>query len=58
MEKTDVAMSIAGSAVASREVRNKASRVAFPPMNCAMTAAAEHIAMNVDCDLDLMTTVL
>jgi hypothetical protein len=39
-------------------VRNNASRVAFPLMNCAMTAAAAHIAMNVDWDLVLMTFVL
>jgi hypothetical protein len=58
MEKMDVAMSIIGSAVASREVRKRASRVAFPLMNCAMTAAAQHIAMNVDWDLDLMTFAL
>src|SRR5215510_9814302 len=55
IEKTEVAMSIIGSAVASREVRNKASRVAFPLINCAITAAAQHIAMNVDWDLGFMT---
>jgi len=55
IEKTDVAMSIIGSAVASSEVRNRASRVAFPLMNCAITAAAQHIAMNVDWDLGFMT---
>jgi hypothetical protein len=55
IEKIEVAMSIIGSAVASSEVRNRASRVAFPLMNCAMTAAAQHIVMNVDWDLDLMT---
>ena len=51
-------MSIIGSAVASSEVRNKASRVAFPLMNCAITAAAQHIAMNVDWDLGFMTLCL
>ena len=55
IEKADVAISIIGSAVASSEVRNKASRVAFPLMNCAITAAAQHIAMNVDWDLGFMT---
>src|SRR5262249_16502973 len=55
IEKTAVAMSIIGSAVGSREVRNNASRVAFPLINCAMTAAAQHIAMNVERDLGFMT---
>ena len=43
MEHTDVAMSMAGSAVKSSEVRNSASRVALPLTNWAVTAAAaEH----------------
>src|SRR5215510_5436888 len=55
IEKTEVAMSIIGSAVGSSDVRNKASRVAFPLINCAITAAAQHIAMSVDWDLGFMT---
>ena len=37
IEKIEVAISIIGSAVTSSEVRNNASRVAFPPTNCAVT---------------------
>ena len=36
-----MATSIAGSAVMSRDVRNRASRVALPPTNSAETAAAD-----------------
>ena len=48
MEHTDVAISIAGSAVKSSEVRNSASRVALPPTNCAITAAAQIIVVAID----------
>src|SRR5215470_10318936 len=58
MEKTDVAMSIIGNAVASSDDRNRASRVAFPLMNCAVTDAAQHMAMNIDWDRDRMTFAL
>ena len=47
-EQTDVAISIAGSAVKSSEVRNSASRVALPPTNCAVTAAAQIIVVTMD----------
>ena len=53
----DVAISIMGSAVAPSDVRNKASRVAFPLTNCAVTAAAQHIAMRVERDLEPMSVV-
>ncbi len=46
-EQTDVAISIAGRAVKSSDVRNRASRVAFPLMNWAVTAAAHNIAVNI-----------
>ena len=45
MENTEVAMSIAGSAVKSSEVRNSASRVALPLTNWALTAAAQSMAV-------------
>ena len=46
IEQADVAMSIAGSAVKSSEVRNSASRVALPATNCAVTAAAQSVAVS------------
>ena len=48
IEHTDVAISIVGSAVKSIEVRNSASRVALPLTNCAVTAAAQNIAVRVE----------
>jgi hypothetical protein len=54
----EVAISIIGSAVTSSELRNNASRVAFPPTNCAVTDAAQHMAMRVERALDVMTWLL
>ena len=45
MEKMDVAMTIAGSAVTSSLARNSASRAALAPTNCAVTRAAQMIAV-------------
>src|SRR5437762_8132008 len=45
IEQTDVAMSIIGSAVKSRDVRNSASRVALPLTNCAVTTAEQRSAV-------------
>ena len=53
IEQTEVASSIAGSAVKSSEVRNSASRMALPVTNCAVTAAALSIAATTDRDLAL-----
>ena len=53
-KKIEVAISIIGSAVTSSELRNNASRVAFPPTNCAVTDAAQHMAMRVERALDVM----
>ncbi len=51
MEHIDVAMSIAGSAVTCSEVRKSASRVALPPTNSAVTAAAQIIAVVIARDV-------
>ena len=51
IEHTDVATSIAGSAVISRVVRNKASRVALPPTNSAETTAAASAAISIERDV-------
>ena len=48
IEHTDVAINIAGSALKSSEVRNNASRVALPPTNWAVTAAAHAIAVRIE----------
>ncbi len=48
IEQTDVAINIAGSALKSSEVRNNASRVALPPTNWAVTAAAQAMAVRID----------
>src|SRR5678809_1382716 len=48
IDTIDVPMSIIGSALTLRDVRKRASRVALPPTNSAVTAAAHHIAMTVD----------
>src|SRR4051812_15212142 len=50
IEKTDVAITIVGSAVKSSDARNSASRVALPPMNCAVTAPAQIIAVTIEPD--------
>src|SRR5687767_15908632 len=54
IDTTAVAMTIAGSDVTSRLARYKASRVAFPAMNCAVTAAAQSMAVStaVRCDAE------
>src|SRR5215212_5997447 len=49
-ENTDVAMSIVGSVVYSRDVRKSASRVAFPLTICAVTAAAPVVASAIKRD--------
>ena len=48
IEQTDVAINMAGSALKSSEVRNNASRVALPPTNWAVTAAAQAMAVRID----------
>jgi hypothetical protein len=58
IEKIEVAMSIIGSDAAPSDVRNNASRVALPPMNCAVTAAAQPIAISVERDRDRMSVAL
>src|SRR5213594_1338527 len=55
IEHTEVATSIAGSAERSREVRNNASRTAFPLTNWAVTAAAPIIAATTDPGLLLIS---
>ena len=45
IENAAVAMTITGSDVTSRALRYKASRVALPAMNCALTAPAHVIAV-------------
>ena len=47
MEQIEVATSIAGRAVKSSAVRNNASRVALPLMNCAVTMAAQNMAVRM-----------
>ena len=45
IETAAVAITIAGSDVTSRFARKSASRVALPATNCAITAAAQTIAV-------------
>ena len=54
-EHAEVAMSIIGSVVTASEVRNSASRVALPPTNCAVTEAAQSIAIIIERDLVVIT---
>ena len=53
IDEIEVAMSIAGSAVTSTALRNRASRVALPPTNCAVTAAAQSIAVSIEREVEL-----
>ena len=55
IDDTDVAMSIVGSAVKAKEVRKSASRVAFPPTNCAVTAAAQSMAISIGREVRVMS---
>ena len=51
IETTEVAMSIAGSAVKLSEVKNRASRVALPLTRLAVTDAAQTIVTVIDRDV-------
>jgi hypothetical protein len=45
IEQAEVATSISGSDVKSNDARNRASRVALPLTNCAVTAPEQNIAV-------------
>src|SRR5262245_31903247 len=54
IDTIDAATSIVGSAVKSSDARNSASRVAFPLTSCAVTTAAQAIAVAIERELPFM----